>query len=124
MTERFTVSMSDDGYEDMETDREERGLSRSAYVEQAVRKSINRTTKMETLIEALTTTVAISFFVMVLSGLTVIWTYIGATAVASGQFVGAGALFAASTLLTLGLPFVVEQLEEYETARLAKQVEA
>jgi uncharacterized YccA/Bax inhibitor family protein len=116
--------MSDDGYDDMETDREERGLSRSAYVEQAVRKSINRNTKIETVIEALTTTVAVSFFAMVFSALAMAWTYLSASAAMSGQFIGAFGLFAASTLLTLILPFVVEQLEEYETARMAKQVEA
>jgi uncharacterized YccA/Bax inhibitor family protein len=124
MTERFTVSMSEGGYEDMEADREERGLSRSAYVEQAVRKSVNRNTKIETIIEALTTAAAISFFMMVLSVLTMAWTYITASAAMNGQFIGAFGLFAASTLLVFLLPFVVEQLEEYETARLAKEVDA
>lgn len=124
MTERFTVSMSDDGYDDMETDREERGLSRSAYVEQAVRKSINRNTKIETVIEALTTAAAISFFMMVFSALAMAWTYLTASAAMNGQFIGAFGLFAASTLLAFLLPFVVEQLEEYETARLAKKVDA
>jgi len=124
MTERFTVSMSDDGYADMEDDREERGLSRSAYVEQAVRRSTNRSTKMEIVIEALTTGVAFSFFMMVFSALAMAWTFIAASSVVTGQFIGALGLFAASTLLTLGLPFVVEQLDEYETARLAKKVEA
>ena len=123
MTKRFTVSMSDDGYADMETEREERGLSRSAYVEQAVRRSTNRSTKMEIVIEALTTGVAFSFFMMVFSALAMAWTFIAASSVVTGQFIGALGLFAASTLLTLGLPFVVEQLDEYETARLAKKVD-
>lgn len=79
---------------------------------------------MEIAIEALTTGVAISFFIMVFSGLAAIWTYFAAVAVVSGQFVGLVGLFAASTLLTFGLPSVVEQLEEYETARMAKKVEA
>lgn len=124
MTERFTVSMSDDGYEDMEADREERGLSRSAYVEQAVRKSINRNTKIETVIEALTMGVAISAFMMFFSFLILAWTWLSASAAMNGQFIGAFGLFAASTLLVFLLPFVVEQLEEYETARLAKEAEA
>ena len=98
MTERFTVSMSDDGYADMETEREERGLSRSAYVEQAVRRSTNRSTKMEIVIEALTTGVAFSFFMMVFSALAMGWTFIAASSVVTGQFIAALGLFAASTL--------------------------
>jgi hypothetical protein len=122
MTERFTVSMSDEGFEDMEADREDRGLSRSAYVEQAVRKSINRNTKFEVMIDALTTGVAISFVLMILSGLWMLGTYVTARTMMSGDFVAAFGLFAASTVMVLGLPFAVEWLEARQTTRQAEKV--
>jgi hypothetical protein len=123
MTERFTVSMSDEGFEEMEADRDDRGLSRSAYVEQAVRKSINRNTKFEVLVDALTTGVAISFVLMVLSGLWMLGTYWAARTVMSGDFVAAAGLFGASALMVLGLPYAVEYLEARQTTRQAEKVE-
>lgn len=123
MTERFTVSMSDEGYKQMETDRDERGLSRSAYVEQAVRKSINRNTKFEVMIDALTTGVAVSFVLMVLSALWMAGTYATARTMMAGDFVAAAGLFGASALMVLGLPFAVEWLEARETTRQAEKVE-
>ena len=123
MTERFTVSMSDEGYEQMEADRDERGLSRSAYVEQAVRKSINRNTKFEVVVDALTTGVAISFVLMILSALWMGGTYWAARTMMTGDFVAAAGLFAASALMVAGLPFAVEWLEARETTRQAEKVE-
>jgi hypothetical protein len=122
MTERFTVSMSEDGFEEMEGDRDKRGLSRSAYVEQAVRKSINRNTKSEVLIDALTTGVAISFVLMILSALWMAGTYATARTMMAGDFVAAAGLFGASALLVLGLPFAVEWLEARQTTRQAEKV--
>lgn len=123
MTERFTVSMSEEGFEEMEDDREQRGMSRSAYVEQAVRKSINRSTKYDVIIDALTTGVAISFVLLILS---VVWmgsTAFFAGAIMTGNFVAALGLFGTSALLVLVLPFAVEWLEARQTTRQAQKVE-
>ena len=111
MTERFTSSMSDEAYEDMEADRKERGLSRSAYVEQAVRKSVKRNTKTETIIEALTQAVAITVVMAVLSLIWMIYTYVTARTIMSGDFVAAASLFATSTFLMAVLPTVIERLD-------------
>ena len=115
--------MSDEGYEQMEADREERGLSRSAYVEQAVRKSIDRNTKFEVAVDALTTGVAISFVLMILSALWMGATYWAAQTMMTGDFVAAAGLFGTSTLLAFTLPHAVEYLEAWQTTRQAEKVE-
>ncbi len=114
--------MSDDGYEEMEADREERGLSRSAYVEQAVRKSINRNTKTEVLIGAVTHGVAIFGMMMVLSFLWMGWTLFVARTMMTGDFVAAVGLFAASVVMVFALPYAAEWLDARETAKQAEKV--
>jgi len=124
MTERFTVSMSDDGYEDMEADREERGLSRSAYVEQAVRKSVDRDTKTETLIEALRSALAMSVVLMAISIMWMIGTYVTAQTIVAGGVLAGGGLFLATSVLLIVLPKTVEWLEDRQTAKQAARVDA
>lgn len=124
MTERFTVSMSDDGYEEMEADREARGLSRSAYVEQAVRKSVDRDTKTETLIEALRSALAMSVVLMAISVLWMFGAYATAQTVTAGGVLAGGGLFLATSVLLIILPETVEWLEERQTAKHAKKVDA
>ena len=124
MTERFTVSMSDDGYAEMEDDRESRGLSRSAYVEQAVRESIGRNTKIDTLVEALTMGVAIAAVMMVISAGWMLSTVLLAGAVVHGDLIAAGGLFAASVACVFLFPWLAERLKTRQQLQRAKRVEA